>query len=223
MLFCEVTINKVLEISHWNGKTWYAYGTSMTSVKQGKYVPVVEKLSGMKVKNFGIPGGSLTPDGYGKGNVKTAVMNLDDGKADADLITLEVLPNEGAVVGDVYATDNESFCGNLNQCIRYLQENTKAQIVLILMIGANNTTPETVSTTRNITWFEFAEIAERVGHLNGIPVINIAAEGGFGDARVKNKDYQADHIHLNELGGINMGNFVWSKLKNIPLWKTETN
>ena len=79
--------------NHWSGKLWYAYGTSMTSIQQGKYVPVVEALSGMRVVNLGIPGGCLTPDGYGKGNVKRAVMNLDDGKAEADLITLEVLPN----------------------------------------------------------------------------------------------------------------------------------
>ena len=107
-------------MNHWNGKLWYAYGTSMTSVEYGKYVPVVEKLSGLKVVNFGIPGGSLTPDGFGKGNTKRAVLNLEDGKADADLITLEVLPNEDAIVGDIYDTDDESFCGCLNQCLRYL-------------------------------------------------------------------------------------------------------
>ena len=207
-----------MEKNHWNGKSWYAYGTSMTSIAQGKYVPVVESLSGMRVINFGIPGGCITPGGRGKGNVKAAVMNLDDRKADADLITLEVLPNEGEAVGSIYDTDDESFCGNLNQCIRYLQENTTAQIVLIIMIGVNNAPPETVSPSRNITWFEFAEIAERVGHLNGIPVINVATEGGFGYGRVKNKNYQLDHIHLNDIGGANMGNFIWSKLKNIPLW-----
>ena len=106
--------------NQWKGKLWYAYGTSMTSVEQGKFVPVVEKLSGLTVVNKGIPGGCLTPDGYGKGNVKTAVLDPDDGKKDADLITLEVLPNEGAKVGDIYDTDDESFCGCFNQCLRFL-------------------------------------------------------------------------------------------------------
>ena len=210
-------------MNHWNGKLWYAYGTSMTSVQQGKYVPVVERLSGMKVVNLGIPGGSLTPDGFGKGNTKRAVMNLEDGKADADLITLEVLPNEGAIVGDIYDTDDESFCGCLNQCLRYLQENTKAQIVLIIMICDNNSSPEVLSEKRKITQFAFAQKAELVGKLNAVPVINVFCESGFGYARVKNRDYQLDNIHLNELGGINMGNFVWSKLKDIPLWETECN
>ena len=204
-------------MNHWNGKTWYAYGTSMTSISHGKYVPIVEELSGLKVVNKGIPGGSLTPDGFGKGNNKQAVMNMDDGKENADLITLEVLPNESGNHGDIYDTDDETFCGCLNQCIRYLQENTKAQIVLIVMILSNNIDPAK-KVKKELTGLEFAELAERVGHLNGVPVINIYTEGGFGYARVKAKDYQKDNIHLNELGGKNMGNFVWSKLKDIPLW-----
>ena len=204
--------------NHWNGKLWYAYGTSMTSIEQGKFVPVVEKLSGLRVVNKGIPGGSLTPDGYGKGNMKNAVMTLEDGKAEADLITLEVLPNEGAKVGDIYDTDDESFCGCFNQAIRFLQENTKAQIVVIIMIGGNNTSPESIIEKRGITNFEFAAKIEKVARLNGVPVINVFMESGLGYARVKNKDYQVDNIHLNELGGKIMGNFVWSKLKDIPDW-----
>ena len=192
----------------------------MTSVEQGKFVPVVEELSGLKVVNKGIPGGALTPDGYGKGNMKRAVMTLEDGKADADLITLEVLPNEGAKVGGIYDTDDESFCGCFNQAIRYLQENTRAQIVVIIMIGGNNTSPETI-TKRGITNFEFASIIEKVARLNGVPVINVFMESGLGYARVKDKDYQLDNIHLNEIGGKVMGKFVWSKLKDIPTWTLE--
>ena len=209
-----------MENNHWNGKLWYAYGTSMTSIEQGKFVPVVKELSGLRVVNKGIPGGALTPDGYGKGNIKKAVMTLEDGKADADLITLEVLPNEGSTVGGIYDTDDQSFCGCFNQAIRYLQENTKAQIVVIIMIGGNNTPPEFI-TKRGITNFEFASIIEKVAKLNGVPVINVFAESGLGYARVKNKDYQLDNIHLNDLGGKVMGKFVWSKLKDIPSWTVE--
>ena len=166
-----------MEKNHWNGKLWYAYGTSMTSVEVGKFVPVVEELSGMTVVNLGSGGGCLTPDGYSKGKNKRILMNPEDGKEKADLITLEVLPNEGETVGSIYDTDDESFCGCLNQCIRYLQENTKAQIVVIIMIMGNDKSPETIS-KRGITDFEFAEIAERVAHLNGVPVINAFAESG---------------------------------------------
>ena len=54
-----------------------------------------------------------------------------------------------------------------------------------------------------------------------MPVINVFAESGLGYARVKNKDYQLDNIHLNDLGGKVMGKFVWSKLKDIPSWTVE--
>ena len=208
-------------MNQWQGKLWYAYGTSMTSVRLGKYVPVVQKYSGLHVVNHGIPGGSLTLSGNGKGNIKQAVMNLDDNKQEADLITLEVLPNEGGPVGDIYDTDDISFCGCLNQCLRYLQENTRAQIVLILMVCKNSRVPEEITENQGMTWFEFATKAEQVGRLNGVPVINVVCEGGFGASRVKNRDYQIDQIHLNDLGGRNMGNFIWSKLQNIPVWEKE--
>lgn len=206
--------------NQWQGKLWYAYGTSMTSVQQGKFVPVVGKLSGMTVVNKGIPGGCLTPDGYGKGNVKAAVLDKNDGKEKADLITLEVLPNEGAKVGNIYDTDDESFCGCFNQCLRFLQENTKATIVVIIMIGGNDNPPDKKHDSRKITQFEFSETIKKVARLNSVPVIDVFGESGFGYARVKNRDYQLDNIHLNDLGGINIGKFVWSKLKDIPVWET---
>ena len=47
--------------NQWKDKLWYAYGTSMTSIAEGKYVPVVEELSGLRVVNLGRGGASLTP------------------------------------------------------------------------------------------------------------------------------------------------------------------
>lgn len=89
------------------------------------------------------------------------------------------------------------------------------------MIGGNDAPPETVDEKRRIARFEFAEIIERVAKLNGIPVINVFCEAGFGYARVKARGYQLDNIHLNLLGGKNMGKFIWSKLKDIPTWEAE--
>ena len=76
--------------NHWKNKLWYAYGTSMTSYSWGEYVQVVEKLGKLKTVNKGIPGGSITPDGLGKGNVKEAVMTLDDGKDKADYLAKKI-------------------------------------------------------------------------------------------------------------------------------------
>lgn len=210
-----------MEKSHWNGKTWYAYGTSMTSIQCGRYATVVRDLGGLTLVNKGIPGGSLTPDGFGKGNVKREVMTLDDGKGEADLITLEVLPNESASIGDIYDTADDTFCGCFNQALRYLQENTDAQIVVIIMIGTNEITPEMKFDGKPITEFEFAEKIERVARLNSVPVINVFCESGLGYGRVRSGKYQLDNIHLNDLGGKIVGKYVWSKLKDIPCWDKE--
>ena len=75
-------INKVK--NHWEDKKWYAYGTSLTSASQGKYVPYVAQMSGLNVVNKGIGGGGIISNT----KVKAAVMNTTDGKLEADLITL---------------------------------------------------------------------------------------------------------------------------------------
>ena len=218
----------VREDSHWNGKLWYAYGTSLTAQQpveeplRGNYVETVEAYSGMRLVNKGQGGFGFTPDGWGKSRNKPIVMNVEDGKCDADLITVEVLPNEGKVAGEITDTCDETVCGSLNQVIRYLQENTRAQIVLIVMILTNNVTADApIGEGYGYSGFEIAQKAEQVSRLNGIPCINAFLDSGFGYHRVKARDYQLDHIHLNKTGGRIMGDFIWSKLKNIPLWISE--
>ena len=213
--------------NHWQGKLWYAYGTSITAQsknlpERGNYVETVQALSGLRLVNKGVGSASLTPDGGGKGDNKLRVMNTEDGKCDADLITLEVLPNEGMHLGDTFDTDDESICGCLNQAIRYLQEHTHAQIVLIIMIGKNiQAMNEPLPKEYDYTWFELAKKAEEVARANGISFINTCFASGFGYHRVKCREYQVDQIHPNHLGGKIMGNFIWSKLKDIPLWLPE--
>lgn len=124
----------------WNGLTWYAYGTSITSITQGKYAPYVAEMAGLNLVNKGIPGGGIGDlGGYSHGQVRTAIMNTTDGKLDADLITLEVTANDtgdNVPLGTIYDTGNDTLLGCLNQCIRYLQENTNAQIVVFTSVAS---------------------------------------------------------------------------------------
>ena len=92
---------------------------------------------------------------------------------------------------------------------------------VILMIGGNTNGPEFRNLQRNVSWYEFAQKAKAVAALNSVPVIDCAGESGFGYARVKARKYQKDNIHLNDLGGVNMANFIWSKLQFIPPWIAE--
>ena len=119
-------INKVQ--NHWEGKKWYAYGTSLTSASQGKYVPYVAEMSGLDVVNKGIGGGGIISNT----KVKDAVMNTTDGKLEADLITLEVGANDAsAPLGEPWDNTADTFLGSLTQCINYLLQNTNARIVVM--------------------------------------------------------------------------------------------
>ena len=204
-----------MEKSHWNGKKWYAYGTSITSSQMGTYTSYLVEFSGLNVVNFGIPGGGVTNlGGFSKGELKRAVMNLDDGKQNADLITLEVGANEGGELGDKYDVGDNTFCGCLNQCIRYLQANTKAQIVVFCSI-APITAPE-----QSKDYYERALKIEEVCKINR--VYCLGAQSGLGYVRIsQDKAYTTDNIHQTKLGGYNFAQFIWAGLKNIPLWYSD--
>lgn len=204
-----------MEKSHWNGKLWYAYGTSITSVTYGKYAQYLEKISGMKLHNCGIPGGGITNlGGCSKGEVKAAIMSLEDGKAEADLITLEVGANEGSVHGDKYDIGDDTFCGCLNQCIRYLQQNTNAQIVVFPSVA----TKSEPSTAKH--YHERVEKIREVCEINRVYYLGVGS--GLGYARISNDTtYTRDNIHQTDLGGYNYARFIWSGLKNVPVWYTE--
>ena len=204
-----------MESSHWNGKVWYAYGTSITSVEVGKYAQYLEKISGMKLHNRGIGGGGVTNlGGYSKGQVKEAIMSLDDGKAEAELITLEIGANEGGAFGYKYDTWDNTFCGCLNQCIRYLQENTNAQIVVF---------PSVSTTSEPSTAEQYHDRIEKIREVCEINRVYFFDAGcGLGYARIaKDKTYTWDNIHQTDLGGYNYARYIWSHLKDVPLWYTE--
>lgn len=208
--------NEPQEATHWAGKIWYAYGTSLTSTSQGKYANYLAQFSGMQLKNKGIPGGGITDlGGTSRGQVKAAIMNTTDGKTNADLITWEVGANEVGTIDDIndlYDTSDNTFCGCFNQCIRYLMENTTAQIVVMY-------SPSGKSDPATVKWYhERKEIVRRLCQMNG--VYYIGEPNMFGYGRMKNGDYNVDTIHQNDIGGYNLAQFMWEKIKDIPLWYT---
>lgn len=200
--------------NHWKNKIWYAYGTSITSIAQGNYVDKLENLSGMVATNKGIPGGGITNlGGFSKGQVKDAIMNVSDGKINADLITLEVGANEGGLIGDKYDKDDNSFCGCLNQCIRYLQENTNAQIVVMPSVSTKTEPSEAQEYYNRLAAIKSVCEINRVYYIDGCC--------GLGWAKIHNDaKYTVDNIHQSVLGGYILAKHIWSILRNIPTWTT---
>ena len=200
------------EKSHWAGKLCYAYGTSLTSESWGKYIPFLQQLSEMKIVNLGIPAQGLTNlGGCSTGQTKAAVMNLQDGKEQADLILLEVGANEGGEIGDIFDLGDDTFCGCLNQCLRYLLQYTCAQIAVIPSV-----VPIAPPWERK-DYYQRLLKTEEVCKINRVHFLGFA--NGLGQARIfEGQRFVWDNIHQTELGGKIWAQSIWSVLKNTPLF-----
>jgi lysophospholipase L1-like esterase len=230
----------------WQNKKWYAYGTSITSDavstgrigwringtgysgRMGYYVEHLASLSGMQAFNFGKGGVGIVPSLHPEDNNKMRTMTLLDGKADADLITLELIPNDmgNAPLGETDDKSDATFSGNLNQIIEYLLKNTRAKIVLLIAVRPrySHLGPEQKYTPDSEyikEWMRYEERVEQIAKMHSIPCFNAPKEAGLSYYRVENDDgyYYNDNIHLANEGGRIVANYFWSKLKNLsPDW-----
>lgn len=227
--------------NQWQGKKWYCYGTSMTEsrertgevgrtpdnqisqpVRTGYYPLTLAELSGLEMHNFGKGGSGIVPALHDGDNTKTRVMRLEDGKAEADLITVEVIPNdEQAELGEVTDWSDDTFCGNLNQMLAYLLTNTKAFVAVLIATRARyygHNPADVYHPTGEVAMerLKWEEAVEKICRIHGIPCWNGAAEAGLGFFRMGNDcEYLADQIHLTEKGGQILGQYFWGRLKNI--------
>lgn len=220
--------------THWNGKKWWGFGTSITNVtNEGKYATYLEALSGMTFVNHGHSGGGITKSSNQA--VYNDIMSVTSA-CDADLITLECSANDmSAPLGTIYdaltgatVTDNTSLCGALNKCIRHLQATTNAQIMVIVSPTMRYGTPNNTVYdgtrqfgTDNHTYVDAWEAMRKVCLNNSVYFIPAGGMDGMGFARMNaNNNYNVDQIHHTALGGYNFAQAIWSQLKNIPLFYT---
>lgn len=209
---------------HWRGKSWYAYGTSLTSTQQGKYVPYVAQFSGLVATNKGIPGGAIEK----QGSIYQALMNNSDGKLTADLITIEVGVNEWETpLGTPIDTDTSTVCGSINVCLKNILNNCKAQVVLMdstrgrYPVGGSMSDPTPLDKQLAIgyTVYERSIAIQNVAKANGIYFIPFGMGLDLGLYREQSGNlYNVDNVHHTDLGGYNLAQGIWNYLKNIPLW-----
>ena len=206
--------------TQWAGKKWYAYGTSITdTTPTGKYAPYLAAMSGLVLTDKGIGGGGIGDlGGYSHGQVFDAICNITDGKLEADLITLETGANDtaaGVPLGTIYDVTQDTLAGCLNLCIRYLQANTDAQIVVTPSV-ATTTLPNAVD-----KYYEWADMIEKICSLNRVYFINPACNLGYGKlSSSKGSSYVVDSIHQTALGGYILAQSMWKSLKTIPNFLT---
>lgn len=225
----------------WRGKKWYCYGTSMTDNSEftgvagtmpdkqdsrpertGHYSYFLAEFAGLEEFNFGKAGSGVVPALHGEDNIKSRVMTLADGKADADLITVEVIPNDAkAELGEVTDWSDDTFCGNLNQMLAYLLENTRT-VVAVLIATRGRYEPLDINVRyhpagktaqKRLAW---EEAVEKICRMHGVPCWNGAAEANLGYFRVgMNTEYVLDQIHLTEEGGRILARYFWGRLQSI--------
>lgn len=217
----DINGNPIAGDDHWNGKTWYAYGTSITNVaNEGKYPTYLAQMAGLILVNKGISGGGIGNLGaYSQGQVYSAICNVTDGKTEADLITLETGANDvnaNVPLGTIYDTGTSTLSGCLNDCIRYLQTNTNAQICIMNSPAFTNSAP-----SADYPYYEWAEMVERICHVNRVHFLR--NDNNMGYAKLTSSTgslYVVDSIHQTALGGFIMAQNLWYQLRNIPLWYT---
>lgn len=219
--------------SVWKEKKWYCYGTSMTDNHgTGTYSKYLAALSGMEEHNFGKGGSGIVPALHGEDNIKSRIMCLDDGKAEADLITVEIIPNDMACkLGEATDMGDDTFLGNLNQIISYLLTNTEAMVVILIATRgryAHDNADEKYPPESDFALqrYEWEKAVEDVCRRQGVPCFNGGAESGLGYYRLaKDNRYIRDQIHQTEEGGMVLGAYFWSKLQTLlPLsmkWEGE--
>ena len=124
-----------LDGTQWNGKTWYAYGTSLTegTTTTNKYADFVATMSGMTLVNKGKGGGALVTNRQ----IYDRLLDMTDGKLNADLITIEVGANDSGELGDPWSLDTNTFYGALNHCIHEMFDGgIQAQVVIMASYGS---------------------------------------------------------------------------------------
>ena len=216
------------ETNHWMNKKWYCYGTSMTDISMNGYAEKLANLAGLEMHNFGIGGGGIISSLSHGGNVKNRVKTLSDGKAEADLITVEVIPNDmSGTLGDPTNPQADTFVEALYDIIEYLQTNTNAQIVILIatrsVYNYQNTSEQYPPESSSITkWREWEKATIEVCERCGVQCWNGAGESSLGYYRMMkdNNKYVQDQIHLTNVGAYNLAQFYYNKLKHLPLFYT---
>ena len=228
--------------NQWQGKKWYCYGTSMTDnrdhsfgmagitpddqpncpVRTGYYSAYLAELAGLEEHNFGKAGSGIVPSLHGEDSIKTRVMTLADGKAEADLITVEVIPNDAkAELGEITDWTDDTFCGNLNQMLAWLLENTRSMVVVLIATRGRFSVddpqvryyPAGETAQKRLAW---EDAVEKICRMHGVQCWNGAAEANLGFFRVgMHTEYVQDQVHLTENGGRILAQYYWGRLQMI--------
>lgn len=210
----------------WRGKSWYSYGTSLTDIgsgdaegnngHSGKWPLYVDAVSGMTRHNGAIGSGGIRTSASHGGNVLNAILQTP---YDVDLVTLEVLPNDGyanpANVGEITDTATTTICGAFKAACDYITKNTRARMAVLFITG-DISNPDPINSDHEAYIAAKNKLTE-IADMYGVSVID-AEKNCLNWAKRKAGITYKDHIHLNYLGGEIYGRYIWEHIKEIDTY-----
>lgn len=231
--FITITPPERNKSNKWAGKDWYCYGTSISDIgtkedynttgsigngnngDKGTYPLMMDSLSGMVRHNGAIGSGGIVPSQPHGGNVKTNILACP---ADADLVTLEIGPNDAyaSKLGEVGDTSDATLLGNLYQCFDYLTNNVNGKIVLLLVQNGvyNGDTKYLPTSSNQRQWETACQKMTELAEYFCIPVIN-ASRNAINYGKQTKGVTLLDGIHHNYVGGAIIGRYIWRKISEI--------
>lgn len=223
--FKQTIINSDINGSHWYGKKWYAYGTSLTkgsTTTPAYYADILAEKSGLVLTNKGIPGGtiSLSSDDsiYGKAEIlNTISSDAINGKLlDVDLITIEGFVNDwnyGRPIGTYGDIEISTLHGGLETALKYCLLSSNATIVVLTDNGGKVSYLNTSKNKLNMTQRQFNDEIINISKFMNVNCIDVA---GKAQINQYNPQYISDSsVHHTELGGKQYADTIWDDLKNI--------
>lgn len=224
-LICFLQIFQPVERNNkWNGKSWYCYGTSLSDIGvddsagnngyAGKYPLYIDNASGLIRTNGAIGSGGIRTSASHGGNVLNSLLQTP---YNVDLVTLECLPNDGydvpANVGEITDTGTTTICGAFKAACEYITNNTRAKMVILFVGGGVYSTDPMNS--NHIAYINAKNKLKQIADMYGVDYID-AEKHAIDWAHKANVGYtMIDTIHLNYLGGLMIGKYIWNKLKDI--------
>ena len=210
----------------WKGKIWYSYGTSISDIgvgdvvgnsgHSGKWPLYLDAVSGMERRNGAIGSGGIREGAAHGANVKARLLTTP---YDCDLVTLEVLPNDGygTYDGEITDTDPTTICGAFRECCEYITKHTRAKFAVLFVVGAtsnrnNNYADYVPMSTSHINYRNAVEKLKKIAEYYGVIVIDAEKEAAnYWHSR--KGVLMRDQIHLNYLGGEVYGKYIWKKIR----------
>lgn len=226
--FIRVITPEEQKSNPWMGKVWYSYGTSISDIgigdvvgnrgHSGKWPLYLDAVSGMERRNGAIGSGGIREGAAHGANVKAALLQTP---YDCDLVTLEVLPNDGygSADGEITDTDPTTICGAFRECCEYITKHTRAKFAVLFVVGAtsnrnNNYADYAPMSSSHLAYRNSVEKLKKIAEYYGVIVIDAEKEAAnYWHSR---KDVlMRDQIHLNYLGGEVYGKYIWKKIREM--------